>query len=128
MIESAVTRSKAKAAETGAVYTELMQMQAAMPGLKATIANLKKLAPKATYTEKGKFWNGLVKQTGFGATEGATAREEFISIISNQVLPLLRPTFGAAFTVAEGDSLRATMGDPDMAPASKFAWPRLLFQ
>jgi hypothetical protein len=36
-------------------------------------------------------------------------------------LPLLRQTFGAAFTVAEGDSLLATLGDPNMHPDEKNA-------
>ena len=36
-------------------------------------------------------------------------------------MPLLRPTFGAAFTVAEGDSLRKTLGDPDATPEAKVA-------
>ena len=36
-------------------------------------------------------------------------------------LPLLKPTFGAAFTVAEGESLKATMGDPNATPEEKMA-------
>jgi hypothetical protein len=42
-------------------------------------------------------------------------------MIKNNVLPLLRQTFGAAFTAAEGDSLLATFGDPNMAPTEKEA-------
>ena len=60
-----------------------------------------------------------VKQSGFGATKGATARAKFIAIVNNQVLPLLKETFGAAFTFQEGESLKATMGDPDASAEEK---------
>ena len=43
------------------------------------------------------------------------------SIVNNQVLPLLKPTFGGAFTVQEGDALKATLGDPDASPEQKVA-------
>ena len=42
-----------------------------------------------------------------------------MTLINNQVLPLLRQTFGAAFTEREGETLKATMGDPDATPAQK---------
>jgi len=60
-----------------------------------------------------------VKESGFGSTEGANARAKFIAIINNQVLPLLKSTFGAAFTEREGDTLKATMGDPNASPEQK---------
>jgi len=62
-----------------------------------------------------------VKQTGFGSTKGATSRVKFIAIVNNQVLPLLKETFGAAFTAQEGEALKATMGDPDASPEEKMA-------
>ena len=37
------------------------------------------------------------------------------------MLPLLKPTFGAAFTVQEGESLRATLGDVNASPDQKLA-------
>jgi hypothetical protein len=37
------------------------------------------------------------------------------------VLPMLRDTFGAAFTVKEGETLRATLGGDDKSPAEKQA-------
>jgi dsDNA-binding SOS-regulon protein len=61
------------------------------------------------------------KQVGGGPTEGALARVSYISHVKNNILPLLRQTFGAAFTAAEGDSLLATLGDPDMHPDEKKA-------
>ena len=101
--------------------TDLSRARAALPGLKEVVQKLKDLAPLATSTIGGKVWDSVVKETGFGATKGSTARIRFSSIIDNQVLPLLKPTFGAAFTVTEGDALRATMGDPDESPANKVA-------
>ena len=42
-------------------------------------------------------------------------------MIDNQVLPLLKATFGAAFTVSEGDKLSATLGDINLSPDEKDA-------
>ena len=36
-------------------------------------------------------------------------------------MPLLRQTFGAAFTEKEGQSLRNTLGDPNKSPEEKNA-------
>lgn len=121
MIEGAVVEAKIIAKEQGETFTSLKQAQAALPGLNSVVDKLRELAPIATSTLGGKLFNAAVKETGFGATEGATARAKFIAIVNNQVLPLLKPTFGAAFTVPEGDALRATMGDPDATPEEKMA-------
>lgn len=47
------------------------------------------------------------------------ARTAYIAMVDNQVLPLLKQTFGAAFTVQEGERLRNTLGDPDKSPKEK---------
>lgn len=120
-IEAAIKKAQVEAASEGQTAVELAQAKAAMPGLNETIEGLKELAPLATYTWGGKLWNETVKQLGFGATEGSTARAKYSSIIDNQVLPLLRQVFGSQFTAEEGDRLRATMGDPDSTPAEKVA-------
>jgi len=120
-IEEAVTLAKAKSQERGEAFTDLQRAEAAMPGLQQSVAELKELAGIATSTIGGRAWDAVVKETGFGATEGATARAKFIAIVNNQVLPLLKPTFGAAFTVQEGESLKATMGDPNATPQEKIA-------
>ena len=44
-----------------------------------------------------------------------------IAIVDNQILPLLKQTFGPAFTDQEGESLKATLGDPDATPDEKMA-------
>ena len=60
-----------------------------------------------------------MKEFGFGGTTGGTAREQYDSIVSNQVLPLLKPTFGTQFTGTEGKSLRATLGNINATPEAK---------
>lgn len=92
-----------------------------LPGLKSVVSELGDLAEKATYTTAGKLWDDVVRETGNIPTEGALARTKYMSMVDNQVLPLLRDTFGAAFTVQEGESLRATLGAPDKSPAEKKA-------
>jgi len=120
-LEAEVTRQRKIAEEEGALFTELQQMEAALPMVKEAVNNLRQLAPLATHTLVGQGVDALARELGFGATEGATARAKYISIIRNQVLPLLKPTFGAAFTVQEGEKLEATLGDPDLGPEEKLA-------
>lgn len=120
-IVSSVKKAEALAKAEGETFTDLKRARAALPGLKETIGKLRDLAPIASSTLAAKIFDGAVKQTGFGATKGATARAKFIAIINNQVLPLLKPTFGAAFTVQEGESLKHTLGDPDSTPEEKMA-------
>lgn len=120
-IESAVTLAKKEAAEKGEVLTDLARMQAAKPGLDQAVSELRELSSIASSTIGEKIFDAATKELGFGATKGSTARAKFRAIIDNQVLPLLKPTFGAAFTVSEGDALRATLGDPDSSPAEKMA-------
>jgi hypothetical protein len=118
-ITAAVKMAEKKATSRGETLSELDQAKAAMPGLRDAVLQLKDLAPLATSTVGGKLWDMAVKQTGFGATDGATAKAKFTAIINNQVLPLLKPTFGAAFTVQEGESLKKAMGDADASPEEK---------
>ena len=65
------------------------------------------------------FKDNILRQTGQKMSKGGIARTKYIAMVDNQVLPLLRDTFGAAFTVEEGKSLRATLGDPNITPAEK---------
>lgn len=100
---------------------EYNNMVSKMPELESTIGRLKELAPKATYTKIGNLRNLLKKEIQGRSTEGGVAREEYDSIISNQVLPLMRDTFGAQFTQKEGETLRATLGDVNKTPEEKEA-------
>jgi hypothetical protein len=118
-IQKAVTLATKEATARGESLTSLGRAEAAMPGLLDSIGQLKTLASVATSTLGGRAFDALVKETGFGSTKGADSRVKFISIINNQVLPLLRETFGAAFTEREGETLKATMGDPNATPSQK---------
>jgi len=118
-IDTQVALAQKEADARGEALTELSRSKAALPGLRDTVAQLKELAPIATSTLGGRVFDTVIKEAGFGSTEGANARAKFISIVNNQVLPLLKPTFGAAFTVREGETLKATMGDPNATPAQK---------
>jgi hypothetical protein len=94
-------------------------MSSKLPGLEAVVQKLDDLSDKATYTAAGQILDIGRKQLGMEPRESAIARSEYISTVDNQVLPLLRDTFGAAFTQKEGDTLRATLGDPDKSPQEK---------
>jgi hypothetical protein len=116
-IAKAVELGKLQAADEDSLETKI----ANMPLINEVVADLRKLAPIATSTFGGNVWNAVVKETGFGATKGKTAKTKYQSIISNQTLPLLKATFGAAFTAAEGQKLEATLGDPDASTDEKLA-------
>lgn len=105
-------------AETKAAFDSL---NSKMPGLKQVVTELGELADKATYTVTGRLWDDVVRESGNMPPEGAIARTKYMSMVDNQVLPLLKDVFGAAFTVQEGESLRATLGAPDKSPVEKKA-------
>lgn len=90
-----------------------------MAGLETVIGELESLADEATYTYAGQARDWVGKQIGMDPGDGAVARSEYIAKVDNQVLPMLRDTFGSAFTVAEGETLRATLGDPNKSPEEK---------
>lgn len=99
----------------------LDSLSSKMGGLEQVVSQLDELADKATYTYAGQAVDAIGKQFGFEPREAALARAEYIAMVDNQVLPLLRETFGAAFTVKEGETLRATLGNPNASPAEKKA-------
>lgn len=105
----------------GEAQAGLSSQESKLPQLENTIAKLSELGKKATYTTIGKLYNTSRKELGMSPTEGAVARAEYIALVDNQILPLLRDTFGAQFTQKEGESLRATLGDPDKTPEEKDA-------
>lgn len=99
----------------------LNEQVAVLPQLEDTVRKLSDLGKVATYTAAGKGYNLAKKELGLGSTPGATARTEYMTLVDNQILPLLRQTFGAQFTQREGESLRATLGAPDSTPEQKDA-------
>jgi hypothetical protein len=94
-------------------------MASKMPGLESVVKDLDTIGQKATYTLTGQALDFGRKQIGMGPREAAIARTEYLAKVDNQVLPLLRDTFGAAFTQEEGNRLRDTLGDPDKSPDEK---------
>jgi len=99
----------------------LKDMQANMPRIEQVTRELSELGGRATYTTFGKALDVGRKELGMSPRESAVARKAYMSKVDNEILPLLKQTFGAAFTKAEGDSLRATLGDPDATPEAKNA-------
>lgn len=110
------TKLGASQGEARAAYNS---MASKMPGLEAVVNSLDSLADKATYTGAGQILDLGRKQLGMAPRDAAVARAQYISTVDNQVLPLLRDTFGAAFTQKEGETLRDTLGDPDKSPQEK---------
>jgi len=123
--EPAITAANAEAGKVGAAQGDakalLQAMEASMPSLNQVTTKLSALGKLATYTMAGQSRDALVRQIGMDVPDSAVARTEYISTIDNEVLPLLRQTFGAAFTEKEGESLKATLGDPNKSPAEKDA-------
>lgn len=108
-------------ARQGAIQTELGERASVMPQLMETVNQLSDLGKIATYTYGGQAADFLRRQVGAEPSEGAVARSDYISLVDNQILPLLRQTFGAQFTAQEGESLKNTLGDPDKSPKEKDA-------
>ena len=100
---------------------EYRNMVSKLPELKETVKRLDELADKATFTYAGQAKDFLQKQAFGKTTEGAKAREEYKAIVNNQILPLLRDTFGTQFTEREGEHLRQTLGNADATPEQKKA-------
>jgi hypothetical protein len=118
-ITRAVKLAEKEASEQGEVLTDLSRMEASLPGVKEAVGQLIELSNVATSTLGGRAFDLLVKESGFGSTKGADARAKLIAIVDNQVLPLLKETFGAAFTVQEGENLKASLVDPNASPSQK---------
>lgn len=118
-VQSATGTAAGKAlGEDTATYES---MSSKMPGLETVVAKLDDLSNKATYTLAGQAVDWTRAQSGGVPREAAVARAEYTAIVDNQILPLLRDTFGAQFTAKEGETLRATLGDPNKSPPEKQA-------
>jgi len=120
-IQKLVNKFKVEGKSMAEDKQKLLDLESTLPGLYDVVDNLKELGQIATYTKKGKLYDAAVRELGFGATEGATARAKYIATVDNEILPLLKQTFGAAFTFQEGQSLKATLGDPDLSADEKNA-------
>lgn len=115
-------QTSVKSAESRAgTQSELNERIASMPQLEQTVRQLSDLGKVATYTKAGQLVDVVRRETGQEPRESAIARKEYISLVDNQILPLLRQTFGAQFTQKEGESLKVTLGDPNATPEEKDA-------
>ena len=116
-----VAEGRAAGVEQGANVALLSSMEAKLPGLQTVVEELGLLSDAATYTMSGQLSDKVRKELGQDPSEGAIARTKYIAMVANQILPLLKETFGAAFTAVEGESLKKTLGDPDATPQEKRA-------
>jgi hypothetical protein len=119
-VNAAVKLAEQQALSRGETFTELNSAKAALPGLKTVVENLKVLSSEATFTLAGRSFNAIAKELGI-STKGSTSRAAMTAMVDNQVLPLLKPIFGAAFTAIEGDRLRNAFLDPNSTPDSRVA-------
>lgn len=120
-ISRAVKLAEADAKSRGEALSDLKKAEAGLPGIEEVVDKLNSLSSIATHTISGKVLNAASKELGFGATKGGTARAAYQATIDNQVLPLLKQTFGAAMTEGEGKRLADTLGDVDASPEEKQA-------
>jgi hypothetical protein len=124
-IQGAISGAKTYGSEKGKSKaegeSELNVATSSYPQLDATVKELSALGKKATYTLVGQARDAVVRQSGAGATEGAIAREKYTQTVRDVLFPQLRATFGAQFTVKEGEALIATLGDPNKSPQEKDA-------
>lgn len=119
--EPEIKRAVKSAEGSAERQSELNERVASMPQLEQTVRRLSDLGKVATYTKTGQLVDIARRETGMEPREAAIARKEYISLVDNQILPLLRQTFGAQFTQKEGESLKATLGDPNATPEEKDA-------
>lgn len=131
-VQGAIASAKAEGTQLGTGAGEsavkLKSLEKELPGLEKVVTDLSALGKKATYTVVGQAIDTARRQTGMDVGPGAVARKEYIAKVDNEVLPLLRSTFGAQFTQKEGESLKATLGDPNVSPEEKDAVLRSFIQ
>lgn len=120
-VAGAVERAKKQASNYSEDVETYNTYMSKMPELKRQVANLNELAKTASYTKLGVAGDTLTRELGLPVGKGAVARTEYTAVINNQILPLLRETFGAQFTEREGESLRQSLGDVNKSPAEKQA-------
>ena len=115
------SREQAYGTETGKEYANYQDMNASFPRLEEVAKQLSELGKSATYTKTGQALDIARREFGMDPRQSAVARKEYISKVDNEVLPLLRQTFGSAFTQKEGESLKLTLGDPNATSEEKDA-------
>jgi hypothetical protein len=107
--------------EHGEAKSLLSSMRGKLPGLIAVVKQLETIGDAAAYTKAGQLLDYGRSQANLPPRAEAIARTKYIAMVDNQILPLLRETFGAQFTLQEGQSLKTTLGDPEKSPQEKRA-------
>lgn len=97
----------------------LASLESNLPNLNRVVDDLRELSPLVTSTLAGRGFDILSKELGFGVSEGGDARAKYVAIVANEILPLLRITFGSAFTEGEGERLLATLGNVNSTPSQR---------
>lgn len=121
-IEAATAEAGVTGKALGEAKASLADYQASYPQLVDTTARLYELADVATYTDAGQIKDYFARQFNMVDVDSpATARARMESIADNQIIPLLKQTFGAQFTENEGQWLKRTLVDPNLSPAEKKA-------
>lgn len=114
-------RGKEKGEGAGVDELEYERFMAQIPSLINVSQKLYKLADAATYTKIGKFSNAFRRQLGVDVGDAAEARAKYENMVRTEVMPLLRPTFGAQFTLKEGEWMMDTLGNFDLSSEEKKA-------
>lgn len=94
-------------------------LQANLPELEKMVDELAALAPKATHTKAGRVTDVIQRELLDRVTEGDKAASLYETKVNQNLLPLLRQTFGAAFTERDREALQKTLGDPFAHPDIK---------
>lgn len=136
-LAAAKSAAESVAKVQGDTSAELGDRLATFPQLIQTAQKLSSLGKTATYTRTGQIadainneWAGLTHLSK--PSQGSIDRSEYMSTVNNQILPLLRQTFGAQFTEKEGQTLRDTLGATNATPEQKdavlrgFIWQKAL--
>ena len=100
---------------------QVQSLERGLPVLRDFVQDLREVGDVADYRYLDVAAANLARQRGEPLPEGAIARQRFTAMVDNQILPLLKATFGAAFTAEEGNRLRATLGNETLSPAEKNA-------
>lgn len=90
----------------------LEDFEANMPKLVDMVSDLGGISSKMANSSAGRMADAAALKGGI-TTDSAKARARYVNRIKSELFPLLRATFGAAFTKPEGDALLITLGDPD---------------
>ena len=95
---------------------QLRNLEANLPALQEMVTELHDLANKATYTATGRAINKAQTELFGRSTQGDVAAKGYETRVNQNLLPLLRQTFGAAFTEKDREQLQKTLGDPTAHP------------